>query len=917
MSEARCTSAIEQSEVDVKGYSCLRCDSTTRHTGGILMYIREDIKFNHMKRYVYELNYWCVVVNVTLGGNRWLVGGMYHSPNASHVTFLEKLEEWCDDYFGISNRCIFVGDVNINYLDQNNFYTRKVKELIMRYGISQVINEYTRCTNISSTLIDYVLTNNEGLCVNIHNVPKITDHAIISINLNNGANLKVNNNFMYRKLNDDVFHNINLELISQAWNLDSTDVNVVYRDIVDKCSVVLNNLAPVIVANNKGNQVPWYNTEIKNKSLERDTAYKNYKKSNNAAEKDILWNIYKAKRNEVVNLHKNKKREYFENKIDKNKNDPKEMWKVIKTIIKGDENTLNFRNIKFYDNNNIKYISNEIEAANEFNKFFVSSIVDISNSIKNTSSWSPTQYDIVNNSLTDFKMLTMSDLRQKIFVLKERNNVNDILTSKFIKNTIDTLGFVLLNFINTSLQYGNFPTELKVSTIVPIPKIQNATEMSDYRPINTLPDIEKLLELSVYDQVVDYFQMNNLFIGNQSGFRKKHSCETAVQLSISKWKQIIDEGNFIVAVFIDFKRAFETIDREILINKLKYYGINGTVLKWFQQYILDRQQVTKIGNSISNALNNSIGVPQGSILGPLLFIVYLNDINHIDGCDFVNLFADDTLVACWGNDINVIVNRMNSVLVKLEKFLNVNKLKLNVMKTKGMILGTKYKLKNINVTDFQLKIENENIEWVTEIKYLGIIIDECLDLKAHYEYIYKKISTKLYFFTRISTDISFFARRTIYQTIIQPHFDYCATLLYLFDKNRMQSLQKLQNRGLRIILKCNRFSAIRTMHDSLNYLYVENRLYLLTMIFVFKIKSNMMPSYFDEFIVYNDTIHDYNTRNNENFHINRTMNRQAMNSIFFKGLNEFNKLPALVKNSSSVCVFKKHLIKMIRDMRVI
>ena len=133
----------------------------------------------------------------------------------------------------------------------------------------------------------------------------------------------------------------------------------------------------------------------------------------------------------------------------------------------------------------------------------------------------------------------------------------------------------------------------------------------------------------------------------------------------------------------------------------------------------------------------------------------------------------------------------------------------------------------------------------------------------------------------------------------------------------MQSLQKLQNRVLRIILKCNRFSAIRTMHDSLNYLYIENRLYLLTMIFVFKIKSNMLPSYFDEFVVYNDTIHDYNTRNNENFHINRTVNRQAINSIFFKGLNEFNKLPALVKNSSSVWVFKKRLLKMIRDLRVI
>lgn len=501
----------------------------------------------------------------------------------------------------------------------------------------------------------------------------------------------------------------------------------------------------------------------------------------------------------------------------------------------------------------------------------------------------------------------LNELKTMITKLKIKNNINEVLTSNFIKKTIVTMGYAYLNFINTSLEFGNFPEELKTSVVIPIEKIERAVEEGDFRPINTLPDIEKLLELSVYEQLLEYFNNNKLFMGYQSGFRQNHSCETAVQLTINKWQLSIDENKFVVAVFLDFKRAFETIDRQILLDKLNYYGIKGNVHKWFQQYLSNRLQITKIGKATSDPLTNNIGVPQGSILGPLLFIIYLNDINKIE-CDFMNLFADDTLISCSGTDLNETVNKMNEVLDKINIYVNINKLKLNVKKTKAMILNTPYKLSISNIETFKLKINNEEIQWVNEIKYLGVIIDNTLKFRNYFEYIQKKISKKLFFFSRVSAYLPMYSRLTVYRTIIQPHVDYCSTILFLLDKNQLQSLQKLQNRGMRIILRCNRYTPIEWMLKTLNWFSVEQRVFYMCMVFIFKLSKNLLPNYFDDFTIRNNSIHQHHTRARNNFHIHRTQYKQSMKSLFYKGLNKFNELPDNLKNSNSLKIFKQNIV---------
>nr|CAI5848082.1 unnamed protein product [Callosobruchus analis] len=194
------------------------------------------------------------------------------------------------------------------------------------------------------------------------------------------------------------------------------------------------------------------------------------------------------------------------------------------------------------------------------------------------------------------------ELKQITFSLKTCKNVENVLNSQFLKKTFNTTGYAVLNFINSSLRTGSFPKELKTTTIIPVAKNQNKSDVSTYRPINTLPCIEKLLEKIVYNQIVSYFNEHNLFLGNQSGFRKGHSCETAIQLTISKWKQTVDNNEFVVAVFLDLRRAFEVINRELLLKKLKYYGFGENVMKWFKEYLTNRFQHVRVGKSKS--LNN-------------------------------------------------------------------------------------------------------------------------------------------------------------------------------------------------------------------------------------------------------------------------------------------------------------------------
>lgn len=414
----------------------------------------------------------------------------------------------------------------------------------------------------------------------------------------------------------------------------------------------------------------------------------------------------------------------------------------------------------------------------------------------------------------------------------------------------------------------------------------------------------------VNEQLIAYFENNNLFYEGQSGFRHKHSCEASFLFVMNKWKTELDNSKSILTTFLDLKRAFETIDRSVLLKKLKYYGLGYNIIQWFHSYLDKREQVTKYNGKISSKISNPFGIPQGSVLGPTLFIIYINDIHFCTAYTTISLFADDALLSISGNDHDVLVESMMLDLERINNWLIANKLKLNVNKTKCMFIGSKQNCyKFFSQGSINVYLAGQKLEFVHEIKYLGFLLDQHLNFKSHIDYLIKKISKKIGFLSRSTKYLSTWAKINIYNCIIKPHFQYSNSIIFMTSELNKLKLQKLQNRAMRVILKANKYTRIKDMLQVLNWMDIATYSKFSVMVLIFKSLHNLLPAYLSRNLNFNKDFHNYNTRIKNDIRVPKARKISTTKSVFHKGLAEYNSLPKKLKHMSDVNKFKAELKK--------
>ena len=831
-----------------------------------------------------------------------IVGCLYRPPNSNVSTFNETIGDLLKLLNYKKLPVYILGDFNIDLLKYNTHNpTSEFVNTIFSESFIPLINRPTRVTETSATLIDNILTNQHDVISLNGIIPTdISDHFSVFHVHNCEITNYIDNDSKYNKylINDKTLHNFNELLKQKSWHnvLECCDPNEAYKKFNNIMQDTLSSTIPLqnYKINNKLMSKPWLTNELIESIKLKNKMYKAYKVDGNKT----IEKQFKTFKNKLTNDIRNADKLYYKTLLDRNKNNLAKQWKTLNSIINRKKSEMN--NIVFKHNN--RSFSSPNEIVEQFSTYFQNAGKTLSNSIKRTT-LDPCSYMPKSINETIFLSPTSQDELLKIISdMKNTTAGHDNINMRIIKSSKYYLLSPLLHICNICLSSGIFPDDLKIAKIIPIYKKGDKDTFSNYRPISILPALSKVLEKLLYKRLVSFLDKHKILFDNQFGFRKGLSTEMAIHTLTEKYYEAMDNNDFMVGIFLDFSRAFDTISHKILLRKLIYYGIRGTAFGLLKSYLEGRKQYVCYNACASGHVEIDIGIPQGSILGPLLFILYVNEFCNVSPSSTFIQFADDTNIFTTGSSLENIFNKLNRELLVVDEWIRANNLVLNVSKSTYMIMCSPRR--KYNADKLALYIAKLEIIKVEQTKFLGVILDSRLNWKPHIDYICNKISKGIGILKRIRELVYTDTLMTVYNSLIKPHFTYCITVWggsYISNINRVSLLHK---KIIRILTRSIHLEHTAPLYNKLSILNVYEMHIYYVAIHIYKIIHKLSPFHWCS--IFNQML---SRRNSQNLCITLFKRKCSQFSLKVVGPKIWNTLSNNLKLSKSFTMFKKILFQ--------
>jgi len=809
----------------------------------------------------------------------------------ANVTATQQLERFMETFSQIlsdlkaTNKPSYVFlDSNINLLHLQNADAMNYLNCIFDKGYLQIIAKASRIQNNSKTLIDHILTNTPGLSICSGTlISDVSDHFFTFVMPHSESAHKQ----PHRTVTSRVFSNQKLlgfrdELAMADWTsvTNKLSVDEAYNEFWKSYIEAYNRNFPLKRQRFNKNIHKLNNFMTRGLLISRNTKNTLHKASVTVPTAE---NIQKYKNFKTIyqRVLRGAKKLYFTSKLEENVGNPKKTWETLNEILGKSRKSETIEKI----NVNGTPITDPEGIANEFNTFFTSAGQQISDNVRPVNKPAD-EYVNYDHAIPDLLLqnTTPEHVKKIIRSLKPKlsSDVQGVST-KMVKFVGNEIAVPLSYIFNLSLESGNFPSKLKLCRVIPIFKAGDSLECDNYRPISLLSSISKILEKIVAQKLVSHLTSNDLLYCHQYGFLSGRSTEHNLMQILNFITNALNDGNFCIAVFLDLRKAFDVCNHEILLKKLEKMGIRGTAYNWFKNYLAGRSQFVDINGNRSDALNINISVIQGSILGPILFLCYINDFYRATTL-FTALFADDTTGLGKGKNLNELTAYVNVELQKIANWLRSNKMAINTKKTKFIVFRTRGK--RIDPDDCLLVyndneigiVEDPNLIYpITRVfndgaerhfKLLGVLFDEFLSFDDHIDSLCTKISKSLFCLNRIKNFVTNPALKSLYYAMVHSHISYCINIYGCATPTALNKLVIKQKEAIRIVCRSGYRDHTNPLFKQSGILPLNDLIQYSALKFMHKFKHNKLPFSFNETWITNRARNiEIALRNTENLYV--------------------------------------------------